>query len=33
MNDFIDYCFGISIACFGVSFLIISVGLITGLIK
>ena len=33
MNDFVDYCFGIGVICLGVSFLIISVGLVTGLIR
>jgi len=34
MNDnFLDYCFGITLILFGVSIFIIAIGLITGVIK
>jgi len=33
MNDFLDYCFGITMILFGVSMLIIAIGLVTGVIQ
>jgi hypothetical protein len=33
MNDFLDYCFGITLLMFGLAMLIISVGLVCGYIK
>jgi len=33
MNDFLDYCFGITLLMFGLAMLIISIGLVTGAIQ
>jgi hypothetical protein len=33
MNDFLDYCFGITLVMFALAMLIISVGLVCGYIK
>jgi hypothetical protein len=33
MNDFLEYCFGIAFLLFGISILIIAIGLVTGAIK
>ena len=32
-NNFLDYCFGTTLILFGVSILIIAIGLVTGVIK
>ena len=32
-NDFVDYCFGITLLLFGISMFIIAIGLVTGAIK
>ena len=33
MNNFLDYCFGITLLMFGLAMLIISIGLVCGYIK
>jgi hypothetical protein len=33
MNDFVDYCIGVCLLLIGISFFMISIALVTGIIK